>query len=240
MLQELNFGDGATATMTIDHVTVEQTTIGRGLPSYAEPPGTLTGATNTGDCLDIVANGANDTTIFNMVDSSFTGCDNNGIEVTTNLATGNGAGNLHTMVLNIDHSRIAGSRFYNLWVNNITPLTNLKVRVQDSDLSSSTNGVAVAFDQQPTATTNAAIVDLGGGALGSHGRNCIFDGALLDLEAMRYNVSAQQNWWGSPGGPQPGTIMSTPGTKVDTSQPLRHAPAACGGDDDDNGRSGLH
>ena len=240
MLQELNFGDGATATMTIDHVTVEQTTIGRGLPSYAEPPGTLTGATNTGDCLDIVANGANDTTIFNMVDSSFTGCDNNGIEVTTNLATGNGAGNLHTMVLNIDHSRVAGSRFYNLWVNNITPLTNLKVRVQDSDLSSSTNGVAVAFDQQPTATTNAAIVDLGGGALGSHGRNCIFDGALLDLEAMRYNVSAQQNWWGSPGGPQPGTIMSTPGTKVDTSQPLRHAPAACGGDDDDNGRSGLH
>ena len=240
MLQELNFGDGATATMTIDHVTVEQTTIGRGLPSYAEPPGTLTGATNTGDCLDIVANGANDTTIFNMVDSSFTGCDNNGIEVTTNLATGNGAGNLHTMVLNIDHSRVAGSRFYNLWVNNITPLTNLKVRVQDSDLSSSTNGVAVAFDQQPTATTNAAIVDLGGGALGSHGRNCIFDGALLDLEAMRYNVSAQQNWWGSPGGPQPGTIMSTPGTKVDTSQPLRHAPAACGGDDDDNGRSGSH
>ena len=44
--------------------------------------GTLTSATNTGDSMDIVANGANDTTILRMVDSSFTGCDNNGIEVT--------------------------------------------------------------------------------------------------------------------------------------------------------------
>jgi len=98
MLQELNFGAGATATMTLDHVTVEQTTIARGLPPYAEPPGTLTGATNTGDCLDIVANGANDTTIFTMTDSSFTGCDNNGIEITSNHATGNGVGDIHTRV----------------------------------------------------------------------------------------------------------------------------------------------
>jgi hypothetical protein len=234
MLQELNFGAGATATMTIDHVTVEQTTIARGLPPYAQPPGTLTGATNTGDCLDIVANGANDVTIFNMVDSSFTGCDNNGIEITSNHATGNGDGDIHTIVVNIDHSRIAGSRFYNFWANNITPLTNLKVRVQDSDLSGSTNGVAVAFDQQPTATTASAILDLGGGALGSHGRNCFFDGALLDLEAMRYNISAQNNWWGVPNGPAPGTVMMTPGTKLDTSKPLKHAPSACGGDDNDN------
>jgi len=245
MLQELNFGAGATATMTIDHVTVEQTTIARGNPAYAMPPGTLTGATNTGDCLDIVANGANDVTIFNMVDSSFTGCDNNGIEITSNHATGNGVGDIHTIVVNIDHSRIAGSRFYNLWANNITPLTNLKVRVQDSDLSGSTDGVAVAFDQQPTATTASAILDLGGGALGSHGRNCIFDGALLDLEAMRYDVAAEHNWWGVPNGPAPGTVMATPaGFTVDTAHPLKHAPSACGGDDDngndDNDHSGRH
>lgn len=236
MLQELNFGDGATATMILDHVTVEQTTIDRGLPAYAEPPGTLTGATNTGDCLDIVANGANDTTIFTMTDSSFTGCDNNGIEVTSNLATGNGAGALHTLVVNIDDSRISGSRFYNLWVNNITPLTDLKVRVQDSDLSSSTNGVAAAFDQQATATTNRAVVDLGGGALGSHGGNCIFGGALLDLEATRYNVAAENNWWGSAKGPDPGTVVaSPPGFRIDTASPLRHEPSACGGDDDNHG-----
>jgi hypothetical protein len=69
-LQELNFGgNGARATLILDHVVVEQTTIARGLPSYGIPPGTLTGATNTGDCLDTVANGANDTTIFRMIDS---------------------------------------------------------------------------------------------------------------------------------------------------------------------------
>src|SRR5262249_32644062 len=105
MLQELNFaGKAASATLILDNVTVEQTTIARGLPAYAEPPGTLTGATNTGDCLDIVTNGANDRTIFQMIDSSFTACGNNGIEVTENQTIGNGTGNLHTLSMDIRNS----------------------------------------------------------------------------------------------------------------------------------------
>jgi hypothetical protein len=232
-LQELNFGgNGARATLILDHVVVEQTTIARGLPSYAIPPGTLTGATNTGDCLDIVANGANDTTILRMTDSSFTGCDNNGIEVTGNHVTGNGVGDLHTIVLDIDNSAINGSRFYNLWINDLTPLTSLRVRVQDSDLSVSSSGVAVAFDQQPTGATASAVIDLGGGALGSDGKNCIFGGAIYDLEATRYNVAAENNWWGSARGPLPGKVVETvPGYKIDTSSPLRHAPSACDGNE---------
>ena len=99
--------------MILDHVIVEQTTIARRLPSYAIPPGTLISATNTGDCLDIVANGADDSTILRMIDSSFTGCDNNGIEVTGNHVTSNGVGDLHTIVLDIDNSTISGSRYYN-------------------------------------------------------------------------------------------------------------------------------
>jgi hypothetical protein len=195
--------------------------------------GTLTGATNTGDCLDIVANGANDTTIFRMIDSSFTGCDNNGIEVTGNHVTGNGVGDLHTIVLDIDNSIITGSRFYNLWINDLTPLTRLRVRVQDSDLSVSSSGVAVAFDQQPTGATTSAVIDLGGGALGSDGRNCIFGGAIYDLEATQYNVAAENNWWGSARGPLPGKVVETvQGYKIDTSSPLRRAPFACNGDED--------
>jgi len=230
-LQELNFGgDGARATLILDHVVVEQTTIARGLPSYATPPGTLTSATNTGDCLDIVANGANDTTILRMIDSSFTGCDNNGIEVTGNHVTGNGVGDLHTIVLDIDNSIISGSQYYNLWINDLTPLTSLRVRVQDSDLSVSSSGVAVAFDQQPTGATASAAIDLGGGALGSDGRNCIFGSAIYDLEATQYNVAAENNWWGSARGPLPGKVVETvSGYKIDTSSPLRRAPFACNG-----------
>jgi hypothetical protein len=178
--------------------------------------------------LAISADGANDTTVLLMTDSSFTGCDNNGIQVTGNHASGNGVGDLHTIVINIDNSTINGSRFYNLWVNDLTPLTNLKVRVQDSDLSASSSGVAVAFDQQPTGATGSAVIDLGGGALGSNGENCIFGGAIYDLEATRYNVAAENNWWGSARGPLPGKLVETvPGYKIDVSEPLRHAPPAC-------------
>ena len=230
MLQELNFaGEAAKATLILDNVTVVQTTIGRGNPAYAMPPGTLTGATNTGDCLDIVSNGFNDTTIFQMIDSSFTGCDNNGIEVLSNQATGNGrAGNIHTIAMDIRNSTSSGAQFYNLWVNVVSPLTHLSVKVQDSDLSVSASGVAAAFDLQPTGTTTNYAIDLGGGALGSAGRNCIFGGALYNLEATGYNISAEHNWWGTASGPPSGTVIeSEPGFKINTSAFLQQVPLAC-------------
>jgi hypothetical protein len=242
MFEQFNYGDsGASATLILDRVTIENTTISGGLPVYADPPGTAVLAGNLGECLAIGTDGAGDTTILRMRDSSFTGCDNNGIQVTDNHATGYGAGDLHTMVVDIHNSRISGSRFYNLWLNNVSPLTDLRINVQDSDLSSSTSGVAVAIDQQPTGATASALVDLGGGALGSHGKNCIFDGALLDLEATGFNVSAERNWWGGAKGPAPGKVVASAGFRIDTSDPLKHAPAACGGDDDnDDGHSGRH
>jgi len=228
MLEEFNYGAGSTTTLVLDNVTVEDTTISGGVPPYANPPGSAAITGNLGECLAISADGANDTTVLLMTDSSFTGCDNNGIQVTGNHASGNGVGDLHTIVINIDNSTINGSRFYNLWVNDLTPLTNLKVRVQDSDLSASSSGVAVAFDQQPTGATASAVIDLGGGALGSNGENCIFGGAIYDLEATRYNVAAENNWWGSARGPRPGKVVETvPGYKIDVSEPLRHAPPAC-------------
>ena len=233
MLEEFNRGEsGSTATLILDHVVVEQTTISGGIPGYATPPGSATVPDNTGECLGIGSVGANDTTILQMIDSLFTGCDNNGIEVTNNHPSGDGVGNPHTIVLDINNSTINGSRFYNLWVNDVTPLTNLKVRVQDSDLSVSSNGVAVAFDQQSTGATTSAVIDLGGGALGSDGRNCIFGGAIYDLEATQYNVGAENNWWGSAKGPLVGKVVETgPGYKIDTFSPLRRAPDACNGEE---------
>ena len=230
MLQELNFaGEAAKATLILDNVTVVQTTIDRGNPAYAMPPGTLTGATNTGDCLDIVSNGFNDTTTFQMIDSSFTACDNNGIEVLSNQATGNGpAGNIHTIALDIRNSTSSGAQFYNLWVNVVSPLTNLSIKVQDTDLSLSKNGVAAAFDLQPPGTTTNYAIDLGGGTLGSIGGNCIFGGAIYNLEATGYNVFAKHDWWGTPSGPPAGTVHeSKAGYTINDGSPLKHAPPAC-------------
>jgi hypothetical protein len=229
MLEEFNRGGSAsTATLVLDHVIVEKTTYTGGIPSYADPPGGATSPDNTGECLGIGSVGANDTTVLEMTDSSFTGCDNNGIEVTNNHPSGDGNGNPHTIVLDINDSTISGSRYYNLWLNDLTPLTNLRVRVQDSDLSLSSSGVAVAFDMQPTGATANALIDLGGGALGSNGRNCIFGGLIYDLEARGYNVFAENNWWGTPSGPPAGKVVASPaGYTVNDSSPLRRAPPAC-------------
>ena len=229
MLEEFNRGgSGSTATLTLDRVVVEQTTYTGGIPSYADPPGAATSPDNTGECLGIGSVGANDTTILVMNDSAFTGCDNNGIEVTNNHPSGDGVGNPHTIVQDINDSTISGSRYYNLWVDDVTPLTNLRVRVQDSDLSLSSGGVAVAFDQQPTGETANALIDLGGGALGSAGHNCIFGGAIDDLEAQGYNVFAENNWWGTPSGPPAGKVVASPaGYTINDGSALRRPPPAC-------------
>jgi hypothetical protein len=242
MLELFNRGElGSTGILILDHVLVDGTTISGGLPAYATPPGGVNGVPlastgdNTGECLGIASVGSNDVTALVMRDSVFVHCGNDGIEITNNHCTNPptpgpacGTGDPHSVSIDIERSRISGSQYYNLWFNEVTPLTQLQVRVEDSDLSTSLSGVAVAFDQQPTGGTGAYVIDLGGGALGSKGRNCIFGGAIYDLETTGFNVSAENDWWGTPSGPVPGKVVATDGS-VDYSNWLMHAPAACNG-----------
>ncbi len=241
MLELFNRGEqGSTGILTLDHVLVDGTTISHGLPTYAIPPGGANGVPlastgdNTGECLGIASVGANDVTMLVMRDSEFVGCGNNGIEITNNHCTNPptpgpacGAGNPHTVSIDIQRSRISGSNYYNLWMNDVTPLTELEVRVEDSDLSTSLSGVAVAFDQQPTGSTGSYTIDLGGGALGSKGRNCIFGGAIYDLETAGYAVTAENNWWGTPSGPVPGRVVAMAGGSVDDANWLSEPASAC-------------
>jgi hypothetical protein len=241
MLELFNRGElGSTGILVLDHVLVDGTTISRGLPTYAIPTGGANGVPlastgdNTGECLGIASVGSNDVTMLVMRDSEFVGCGNNGIEITNNHCTnppsngpGCGTGDPHTVSIDIQRSRISGSKYYNLWANDVTPLTQLTVRVEDSDLSTSLSGVAVAFDQQPTGGTGSYAIDLGGGTLGSKGRNCIFGGAIYDLETKGYGVIAENNWWGTPSGPVPAKVVVSAGGSVDDTNWLIQPPSAC-------------
>ena len=247
MLELFNRGElGSTGILVLDHVLVDGTTISRGLPAYAIPPGGVNGVPlastgdNTGECLGIASVGDKDFTQLIMRDSEFVNCGNNGIEITNNHCTsppsngpgcGGGPGGVggepHTVSIDIQRSRISGSKYYNLWMNDVTPLTQLAIRVEDTDLSTSLSGVAVAFDQQPTGGTTSYAIDLGGGSLGSKGRNCIFGGAIYDLETTGYAVSAEGNWWGSPSGPNPTKVVANGGGTIDDSNWLTHASSAC-------------
>ena len=74
-------------------------------------------------------------------------------------------------------------------------------------------------------STDAAVIDMGGGALGSSGGNCISGGPFA-VNLMRYNATAQHNWWGDPAGPAPTRVTAIGGT-LDASAPLASAPAGC-------------
>jgi hypothetical protein len=230
MLEMFNRGArGSQSMLILNNVTVQNTTISNGLPTYGDPPGTARSPDNTGECLGIGSVGANDVTILQMNNSSFTGCGNNGIEVTNNhAASDNGTAGPDTVILSINNSTISGSKYYNLWFNDVTPVTNLSVFVQNSNLSGSQSGVAVAFDMQPTGGTANAKIDLGGGPLGSRGGNCIYGGLIYNLEATNYNVFAERDWWGSPSGPLAGSVHETnPGFTINDNYPLTSPPRGC-------------
>jgi hypothetical protein len=229
MFEEFNYGAAAHMSLTLDHVVAKGTTISGGTAPYARPSGTATITGNLGECLGVSQDGAKSVTSLVMRSSVFSGCDNDGIQVTNNHTTSplNGTGSPKSISITIDHSKITGSRFYDLWVNNLTALGGLHVKIQHSDLSNSASGVDVAFDQQSTGSTKDAQIDLGGGSLGSAGGNCIAGAALLDLEATGYHVSAQHDWWGVRNGPAPGTTASTPAGELTTAHPLSARPTAC-------------
>jgi hypothetical protein len=258
MLELFNRGNGGGsvgtyASLILQNVIVQSTTISNGLPAYAYPPGGV-GSTklastpdNTGECLGVASVGAGDVTVVQVLNSSFSNCGNDGLEVNNNYANGNGpAGDSpQTIVIDVINSRITGSRYYNLWTNNISPLTNLNVKVQNSDLSRSLAGVGVEFDSWFGYAIAKSTIDLGGGPLNSTGNNCFSpDSAINDLGATttttisgvptplpahppssQYapSIFAENNWWGG-GAPTFGTgAANEPGFQVFTTQPAFYA-----------------
>jgi hypothetical protein len=241
MLEEFNFGAGARMALVLDHVLAGHTTLNGGTAPYSDPAGDAPGPGNLGDCLTVFDVGADDVSTLVMRDSRLYDCDNNGLEVNNNVIptnAGSGPGLLgvprgvtaQEVGVDIERSSIVGSRYYALWLNNMTPLRDLHVKVQDSNLSAA-GGEAVAFDQQASGSTQDARIDLGGGPLGSLGGNCIFDGGITDLETTGYVVAAKHDWWGAPGGPPPGDTKvnqaSTSPGKLTVQPALSHAPSAC-------------
>ena len=228
MLEEYNRGTGSITTLVLNNVTVQGTTISGGLPKYANPPGTATTPDNTGECLGIASVGAGDQTILKMNGTVLQNCGNNGIEITNNHPTAQGAGDPSLVSVDLENSAIMNTKYYGVWMNTVTPLQSLQVKSQNTLFTTSTNGVMLGFDDQTTGGTATPAIDLGGGSLGSGGNNCILQGALLDLEATSYNVSATTDWWGSPSGPAPGTVSVSPsGYAATTSSPLTAEPSFC-------------
>jgi len=226
-LQFLNGAPDGQMSILLDNVLVDGTTLRTGLPSYATPPGTNTSASNQGNCLFARQIGGGGRTDLTIRGSAFSNCDRAGVEVLNNSAFF-GTSTFTSMSVDVDSTTITGSRYYNLWFSNLTSLGQLTVRVQNSNLSTSKGGVAVGVSQPLPASTGSVTIDMGGGTLGSVGQNCIYGGAIFDLQTTRFNVAAKQNWWGSAAGPAPGKVVASAGSTIDAGSPLTTVPSTCG------------
>lgn len=213
MFEEGNLGTGSTMRFVMNHVVARHTTIRGGTGPASSDPGAAVIPFNIGDCMSMGNDGAIDTTVLRLRDTVFEDC-NSGIDALSGTAATNGVGPAQGLILDIDHSRIAGHAHYGLQVLNVSPLRLLQVKVQHSEITGS-GGFGAALDQYPTGTTQQAQLDLGGGTLGSEGANCLFANRKADVEATAYSVDAQHNWWGHPGGPATGqTATGTTGRVI--------------------------
>jgi hypothetical protein len=207
VLEQLGLGTNARLSMKLVDVVATRST-GHANSGYGNTfliPG------NNADCLLAASGGAGNVVELTIRDSELTDCANNGL--TFGSAVANGEGPTAKLELDIKDTEITGNRGANLRVGNLTGLKMLSVKVERSNLSDAhgtgSGAANVAFEEQ--GSTDQSTIDLGGGPLGSAGLNCAAGGTLA-AHVMGYDVSARNNWWGSPGAPSPGRTVVVGGT----------------------------
>lgn len=216
VIEEGALSKDATLEMTLERVVAEHST---GIGNTGVVP------FNNGDCVLSGSLGARNTVSLTVRDSVLRNCANGGLSVGSNVVTGSGP----TTAISLDVARtsITGNRGGNLAIRNFTNLDSLKVKVADSDLarSSSLGSTIADVAFENLGSTRSSVIDLGGGALGSTGGNCM-RGGLLAADVIGYHVSARHDWWSTPGGP--GLLRTfTLGGTLDTRDALGAVPSWC-------------
>lgn len=217
VIENAALGTDAVMNMTLERVTAQRA---------AGVGNTFLIPANNGDCVVAGSLGARNVVGLTVRNSVLRDCSNNGLSIGSNVV--NGSGPTTAIDVDVDKTSITGNRGGNLGVRNFTKLDSLKVKVQRSDLRRTTglgSSIAAVAAEDLGSTTSSSI-DLGGGALGSVGQNCIAGGLLTSVNVLRYDVSATDNWWGQAGGPTSGQTVVTGGA-LDTASPLAHTPPVC-------------
>jgi hypothetical protein len=221
VLEQLALGTNARLRLRLDRVVATGSTgfSGTGYGDTVVIPG------NNSDCLISASGGAGNTVDLIVRRSTLTNCADNGL--TFGSAVANGSGPTTELRLDVADSTITGNHAGNLRIGNLTDLGRLRVKVQRTNLSRS-RGVGTTpanLTAQELGTTRDAIIDLGGGPLGSTGGNCLTGGTLA-AALVGYDVHARANWWGRAGGPGPGRVLAVGGTLHDDGA-LDAAPGGC-------------
>lgn len=233
MLQQDNLGSGSTLILRLDRVVVQGTTERSGSPESNPLP------FNLGECILAGSTGNNNTTVLEVSNSDFSGC-NNGLTVLSgvNLATvllggvtsatppSELPGKDGLIRVDISNSRFRDNAFNNLVIGVIAGLRELSVKVENTDFSRAGDN-AVAFKLVSPGKVDQARLDFGGGELGSRGGNCLMQAAGHDALTEGFAVSLQRNWWGQAGGPDPARLSESAPGLLNVLSPLTAPPSLC-------------
>lgn len=219
MIQQDNLGRGSTIILELERVVVRDTTERPG-PAADQPL-----PFNLGDCILAGSTGTDNTTVLRVRDSDFSNC-NNGLTMLSGVSATNGLGPDGLIDIEISNSRFRGNGANNFSLGAITPLRELRVKVENSDFGTAGNA-ALALQLLDLGSVETSTIDFGGGALGSRGGNCFFGGATFDALTEKLTATLHGNWWGRAGGPEAARVSeSTPGL-FDIRASLDRAPAIC-------------
>ena len=202
ILEAANLSRDASLTFRVDHVLATHSTFAGSQAWTPVEPG------DDGDCMLEVASGAASTTNVNITNSTFSDCVADGLGVVSNVVDGSRP--QKHLGFDVENSRITANQLSNLRVGNVTPISELDGKIEHTDLSQSP-GTLVMLEDLDTSNSTRARLDLGGGALGSQGHNCIFGGGQADVSTIGYDLSARHDWWGAPGGPAAGRTVAVRG-----------------------------
>jgi hypothetical protein len=214
ILEANNLAANSEMTFDVNHVFAEKSTF-FGAPVWGEAePG------DDGDCmLDVTAGGGDSTSV--VIDhSELEDCVADGLGVVNNVV--NGHGPIKLVSFKIENTQLTHNSLSNLRVANVTPIAQLDGMIANSNLAHS-YGAPLVFEGLDPGGTHA-LLDFGGGALGSPGENCFFGGQPLTGELVGYTVSAKHDWWGQPGGPTATQLLRV-GDNLLTTDPLAKAPS---------------
>ena len=206
MIEEDNGGDtGSVMSLTLDDVTIRHTTFTKPSPPESK---FIRGDTwdNLGRCMDQFSWGHENFNILRVFRSRISDCagDAIGSDVTggvfrlqsrsQEIDLGDAVGD--SVLIDIESSKIEGTKQYVLHFANHAAMNQLAIRVEDTLLGNAQGPAIVGFDQD--AATRDVEIDLGGGKAMSGGGNCILGASSeLALEVTGYEAFAASNWWGS-------------------------------------------
>jgi len=221
MLQQDNLGSGSTLILELDNVTVRDTTERPGSPESQPLP------FNLGECILAGSDGADNTTVLRVRNSDFSNC-NDGLTILSGVSLINGGTSDGLIDVEVVNSKFRNNAYNNVVVGVIAPLRELRLRIENSDLRTA-GDTAVAFKRVDLGRVETLNIDLGGGALGSSGGNCISGGQNKDASTEGFVASLRGNWWGRAAGPEAERVSESAGGTLDTASPRATPPAHCAG-----------